>query len=277
MQKGWTPFLQMIATLVAVFSAFQAKADAIVTVDLNGLSPSTVYITPGEAVFWLQDDDNGPYEIQSDHNAWLPFLLTSPGDEQGVRFNQVGTYTYMEAVNFTPGTVVVFNNGTPTVTITNPLNNAVFSAPASFTFGVDAADPDADGLSDVEFYVGTNLVDDVFFDPFATSVTNLDAGTYILTAIAYDNLGASATNSVTITVQNQSGITLGGAAIISGQFQFTATGLTIGRTNILQSSTNFPTPAGWIPIATNVATSTSASFTNALDGSRKVFRLLERP
>ncbi|MEI4861389.1 Ig-like domain-containing protein, partial [Klebsiella pneumoniae] len=89
-------------------------------------------------------------------------------------------------------TINVTANLPPSVTITNPTANAILTAPATFEFSVDASDPD-DGLSDVEFYVGTNLVDDVFSAPFATGITNLTAGTYVLTAIAYDNVGATAT------------------------------------------------------------------------------------
>src|SRR5207245_11023808 len=97
-------------------------------------------------------------------------------------------------------TIHVTVNIPPSVTITNPANYAVFSDPASFAFAVAASDTDVDGLSDVEFYVGTDLIDDIFSEPFTTSVTGLPAGSYTLTTIAYDNAGATATNSIAITV-----------------------------------------------------------------------------
>ena len=207
-----------------------------------------------------------------------PVLITSParGDRTpppfAIQFLGTGTFFYYDNV-LDSGTVSVSPHTPPSVTITNPVNNAVFTAPASFAFAADTSDPDAVGLSDVEFYVGTNLVDDVFTSPFATSVTNLTAGSYTLTAIVYDDVGATGTNSITITVE----FTLTALHLAAGQFWFNATGLTVGKTNILQDSTNLSSSANWVSIKTNVATSSSASFTNAVSGGRCFFRLLQLP
>ena len=141
-------------------------------------------------------------------------------------------------------------------------------------FAADASDSDSDGLSDVEFYVGTNLVDDIFSSPFTTTVTNLAAGTYTLTVIAYDNGGATATNSITIYVQN---ILLSSARMLAGKFLFNASGLTIGKTNVLQTSTNLASAGNWMSIATNVATTNSISFTNSAPIGRYFFRLVQLP
>src|SRR5437016_656087 len=206
------------ALLAAVIGlcAFQVSADVVVSDDGLGFSPDPVSIIVGDSVLW-QDDGSGPYQIVSDTGAWAPF--NTPG---GIVFTQPGTYRYRDdAGNF--GTVQVDPNAPPSVTITNPATNAVFTAPATFLFQADASDTDADGLSDVEFYVGTNLVDDVFSDPFATTGTNLAAGTYTLTAIAYDNAGGTATNSITVYVQG--GITLTAPKIVAGRFLFNASGL----------------------------------------------------
>ena len=58
------------------------------------------------------------------------------------------------------------------------------------------------------------------------------------------------------------------------QFLFDATGLTVGKTNVLLASTNL---TAWTAISTNLADSTSMTFTNATTLSRRFFRLLERP
>lgn len=258
--------LTLLAGVVG-FCAFHAKADVVVTDNGSTFSPDPVNIVVGQAVLW-KDDGSGPYQITSATGAWTPF--NTPG---GILFSQSGTYSYYDDVgNF--GTVQVSPNIPPSVTITNPATNAVFSAPASFLFAADASDPDADGVSDVEFYVGTNLVDDVFSSPFATTVTNLTAGTYQLTAIAYDNAGATATNSITIYV---GGITLITPRVVAGRFLFSASGLTPGKTNVLQTSTDLITSgANWVPLATNVATAGNMSFTNA--AMRRVFfRLIQLP
>jgi hypothetical protein len=264
------------ATLFWIFSllaiASTLRAQPYVTVTDNGftLSPDPVSIVTGQAVYWV-DDGSGPYMIFSTSSAWSP--VTTPG---GILFNAAGTYPYFDDAG-DQGTVYVTDNVPPTIAITNPTNNAVLTAPASFTFSADASDSDADGLSDVVFYVGTNLVDDVFSSPFETSMTNLPAGSYTLIAVAYDNVGATSSNSVSILVQNSDPITLTALTTTAGRFQFTATGLTTGKTNILQSSTNLVSSANWMPIATNISDGSSASFTNAISDGHHFFRLLQLP
>lgn len=262
--------LLLIVSLLATTGALHAQP--YVTVTDNGYSfyPDPVYIVTGEAVYWI-DDGSGPYTIFSSTGAWSP--VTTPG---GILFSAAGTYPYYDDFG-DEGTVYVTANVPPTVAITNPTNNAVFTAPASFIFSADASDSDADGLVDVMFYVGTNLVDDVFSSPFETAVTNLPAGSFTLTAVAYDNVGASSSNSVTILVQNSGPIILTALTTTAGLFQFTAMGLTTGKTNILQSSTNVMSSANWMPIATNIAGSSSASFTITTSGGRHFFRLLQLP
>lgn len=249
--------------------ALQSSAQILVIDDGLSFTPDPVSIVTGEAIEW-QDDGTGPYLIISDTGAWPTFQ--TPG---GVLFDQPGTYAYHDDVGDT-GTIFVSANVPPTVVITNPAMNAVFTAPATFLFGADASDSDADGLSDVEFYVGTNLVDDIFSSPFVTTVTNLPAGTYLLTAIAYDNAGASATNSITIFVQNSIPITLTHPRLVAGKFAFDASGLTAGKTNIVEISTNLISTANWLPFSTNVATASTMSFTNSARG-RGFFRLIQLP
>jgi len=265
-RRGLRTILQSIGCGF-VLCALQVHAQALVTDDGFGFSPNPVNIVAGQYVYW-EDDGSGPYLIISDTSAWTPFL--TPG---GIIFNQPGQYGYHDdAGDF--GTVAVTPNIPPSVTVTNPATNAVFSSPANFTFSTDASDTDADGLSDVEFYVGTNLVDDVFSSPFETVVTNLPQGTYVLTAIAYDNAGATATNQITIYVQ---GINLTAPRIVAGSFQFNASGLTVGKTNVLQASTNIASAASWFSLATNVATASTMSFTNSATLSRRFFRLSQLP
>jgi hypothetical protein len=58
------------------------------------------------------------------------------------------------------------------------------------------------------------------------------------------------------------------------QFLFAATGLTVGKTNVLQASTNL---TSWVAIKTNVANNASLAFTNATALPGRFFRLVELP
>ena len=259
--------LRSLAGLIVLFG-WIARADVVVMDDGFSLSPDPANIIAGDTVYW-RDDGTGPYQIVSETGAWATF--STPG---GILFTQPGNYSYRDDVgNF--GTVQVSPNIPPSITITNPATNAVFAAPATFLFGVDVSDIDTDGLVDVEFYVGPNLVDDVFSSPFNTTITNLAAGTYKLTAIAYDIGGNSATNWIMIYVRG--GLTLSAPAILAGQFQFNASGLTVGKTNVLQTATNLLGQATtWVSVSTNIATANTMSFTDSAKQQR-LFRLIQLP
>ena len=264
----WAPWRPGVATSLLVCWLPLANAQITVTDDGFSFSPDPVSVQVGDSVAWV-DDGTGPYQIISDTGGWTTFK--TPGR---VAFTQVGTFPYHDdAGDF--GTIYVSLNVPPSVAITNPAPNTLLSAPAFFVFGADASDTDSDGLSNVQFFVGTNLVDDVFSSPFTTMVSNLTAGTYTLTAVAIDNGGATATNSITITVSNQPA--LAAPRILAGQFVFVASGLIAGKTNVLLTSTNLTAPiASWARLSTNVAKASMMSFTNAQKTSA-FFRLLQLP
>jgi regulation of enolase protein 1 (concanavalin A-like superfamily) len=94
----------------------------------------------------------------------------------------------------------VTGNSAPSVTLTGPANGATFAAPATINLTANASDPE-NQLSRVEFYSGTTLLGTDTTAPYSFSWGSVPAGTYSLTAKAYDTGGASATSSaVTVTV-----------------------------------------------------------------------------
>jgi GH18 family chitinase/chitodextrinase len=101
----------------------------------------------------------------------------------------------------TSATVLIgVGNVNPTVGITAPANNATYLAPASVT--ITATATDADGtISKVEFYQGTTLLGEDATSPYAYTWANVAAGSYALTAKAYDNTGGVGTSAgINITV-----------------------------------------------------------------------------
>ena len=68
--------------------------------------------------------------------------------------------------------------------------------------------------------------------------------------------------------------TLANPRRVAGQFVFDVNGLTAGKTNWLQASTNL---TSWVAIKTNVAASATMTFTNALTPPRRFFRVAELP
>ena len=248
-----------------------------VTVDDSGFSPMTQTIGAGDTVVWANLDDTFSHTTTSD----LP--VTNPNYWDGVlidfldtfsqQFNNVGTFTYHDQLDVGTGTIIVSGGNTaPSVNITSPLPDAVFAAPAAFTIEAAASDPDAGGsVLAVEFFVGDTSVGVDFDLPYSAPVNGLGAGVHTLSAIATDNVGAQSTNSIRITVSGL-GVSLGSPRLVSGQFLFEATGLTVSRTNVLQGSIDL---AGWSSIQTNVAAGTAATFTNATSSGQRFYRLLE--
>jgi len=95
---------------------------------------------------------------------------------------------------------VVAANVPPTVTIASPAEGAAFTAPANITLTATAADTDGSVVS-VGFFANGTLVGTGTSQPFSVPWSGVAAGTYTITAVATDNIGAVTTSpSVSITV-----------------------------------------------------------------------------
>jgi hypothetical protein len=93
----------------------------------------------------------------------------------------------------------------PSVTLTAPANGASFTAPASISITATASDPE-NQLSRVDFYNGSTLLGSATTAPYSYTWSNAGAGTYSLTAMAYDASGQStqsAPASVTVSQANR--------------------------------------------------------------------------
>jgi hypothetical protein len=85
-------------------------------------------------------------------------------------------------------------NVPPTVAITSPSGGATFTAPASIAITADANDSDG-SIAQVDFYGGSTLIGTATSAPFTATWNNVGAGSYALTAVATDNLGATVTSA----------------------------------------------------------------------------------
>ena len=93
------------------------------------------------------------------------------------------------------GNTGVIVNDPPSVTITSPPNNSTYTEPANVQITAGAADSDGT-VGKVEFFVGGTKIGEDTSAPFAFTYSSAPLGNYALTAIATDNLGATATSSV---------------------------------------------------------------------------------
>jgi hypothetical protein len=100
-----------------------------------------------------------------------------------------------------PALVIITTNGPPSVSITNPVNNAVFGAPANIAINASASDDGS--VAQVQFFQGSTSLGTVTAPPYNLTWSNVAAGSYALTAQATDNYGLMATSTViNINVDN---------------------------------------------------------------------------
>ena len=94
-------------------------------------------------------------------------------------------------------------NKAPTVTLSQPSNGSVFSVGNAIQLAATAADADGT-IAKVEFYRGgTTLIGTATSSPYQFVWTNATAGSYSLTAKAYDNKnGTAVSTAVTISIVN---------------------------------------------------------------------------
>jgi hypothetical protein len=91
-------------------------------------------------------------------------------------------------------------NTKPSVSLTAPANNASYYAGTNINLAATASDPDG-SVTKVEFYQGATKIGESTTSPYTFTWTNVQPGTYSLTAKATDNDNAdSTTAAVTIVV-----------------------------------------------------------------------------
>lgn len=141
-----------------------------------------------------------------------------------IALNNIGQMKFVG----TAGSTVYLDNlyffhvsGTPpTVSITSPINNAGFNAPANITINATAADDSS--VTKVQFYNGATLLGQDVSSPYTFTWNNVLAGTYHLTAKATDNSGLTTTSAaVNIIVSGPNGDGYCATAV-SGDYEYKA-------------------------------------------------------
>lgn len=155
------------------FLAYQWEKDGAI---LGNETHTLTVTTPGKYRARFSRKSSNPTEAQ--WNEWSPY----------VTITQEGTTT--------PPPVV-------TVAITNPDAGQVFTAPANISITATAS-VTVGSIAKVEFYNGATKLAEDNSSPYSFTWTNVPAGNYALAARAHDNAGNTASDGVSISVDEES-------------------------------------------------------------------------
>src|ERR1051325_1160650 len=153
-------------------------------------------VSDGSSLGYTNSSVTGVFEL-----AGAVYTLTySAGGEHQKRTVSVTALTTYDAGGYVSlQAATLATNVPPTVSITNPTNNAAFAASQNLTITANASDSDG-SITTVEFYEsGYNYIDEATTMPYSVVWSNLPPGTNVLTAIAYDNDGGE-TTSLPVTI-----------------------------------------------------------------------------
>ena len=261
----------MAAAAFCFLTAIPAAAGTTNTVQVGAgglvFTPATNNLTAGDSIIWVwtglshstTSDTNG---IWTSGVTNAPFSYTNSFPTNGIfPFHCI---THGGSPFFMRGKVFVTGGTNMTATITSPAAGTVLSAPANVTLQATATDLYSP-VAGVQFFAGTTLLTNCTTAPFFGAINNLAAGNYTFTAIATDNLGATGTNTVSVSVVTPVATGLSQPQITAGtnfQFSYSAN---VGLSYVVLRATNLSSP-NWVPLLTNKAATTPVTFveTNAV-------------
>jgi hypothetical protein len=272
---GCSSLLNLFRAVCACYLLHLASSSiqaGTIHLSVAGPSPDFLIVLTNEPITFVADDAAG-YAVVSYNWAAGTLYLPTQGSTRTVTLAFSGVYNYEDGRG---GYGIIYVNIPPTCKITNPTNSAVFAAPASFNFTVEARNFDSDKLIGVDFWLDGTYLDGKLMQPFTVPVSDLGPGTHTLRAVAVDYSYATAEHSVTITVLPPT-LQLSNARKAGNQFIFAVSGLTAGRSVVLEGRSSLANTTNWVALQTNVATGTTLSLTNPISAGAAFFRAVQLP
>ena len=171
-------------TAPASGATFTAPATVSITANASDTGGSVTLVEFFQGTTKIGEDASAPYSFSWTNVAAGPYSLTAKATDN------LGGTTTSAAVAIT----VNGPNTPPSVNITAPASGATFTAPATVSITATAIDTDGT-VSLVEFFQGTTKLGQDATSPYSFSWPEVPAGSYIVTARATDNLGATTTSA----------------------------------------------------------------------------------
>jgi plastocyanin len=269
MQKQLLPLSLLLGTLC--YAPLAPAVTNTVQVGNYFFNPTNLTINVGDTVRWTNTvAATATHDVTRTNSpfSWASPDLTSANRTYLLTFSNAGSYPYycqrhvyapLQANRHTEqtGTVsVVSINLSPSVAVTNPVNNARLTAPANILLQASATDDGS--VTNVQFFSGGALLGNDPSAPYVFTLNNAAAGNYSFTARAQDNTGLAGTSAVVNVFVLTNALVLSPTMLPNGQFQLTILGIA-GQTYATEASTNL---ANWSALITNVAPANTFNVTD---------------
>src|SRR5229473_600857 len=192
---NWTGVAAGRYTLVAKATNDKGKTDLSesVSITVNALpsvsitAPANNAILTAPATFAVtasaSDSDGSIAKVEFYRGATLigtatsaPYSVTLSDAAAGV-LNLTATAIDNRGASSISAPVTVIVNSLPSVSLTSPISNASFKAPANIPLAVQVVDTDG-SIANVEYFYGTTLITSLSAPPFGFVWTEVPQGTY---------------------------------------------------------------------------------------------------
>jgi hypothetical protein len=246
-----------------------------------------LYGARGNFQAYLSDFSAMAFTDTSLENVWedsyavftINYTAASSGESLVIQYRSFELYDF-DFGNVTIQSATLVGNGGggnigPTVTLTAPTNNAVFTAPANIVLQATATDSDG-SVTNVAFFNGSTKLGQDTSNPYSFNWNSVPVGIYSLTAQAIDNSGATAISStVTITVRNPvTTFRISDVAFSENTITFSFPTENYWKYTVLSSSTL--QPGSWNSLRVISGNGTPAIVSDQLQGSsfRRFYKVL---
>jgi glycosyl hydrolase family 48/cellulose binding protein with CBM2 domain/Big-like domain-containing protein len=179
--------------------------DPITSWSLTFAFPGSQRVSQGWNANWSQPA--GSPNVTATNLSYNGTLATGASTQIG--FNGAFTGTNDNPTSFAiNGVSCTGANQGPTVSLSQPATGSSYTAGANIPLAANASDPDGT-IAKVEFYANDTLITTDTASPYSATWSSVPAGNYVLTARAYDNVGAVTESApVDVTVSANTGPTV---------------------------------------------------------------------
>ena len=212
--------------LTTVSDPISVVVDAAPTLTLTSPANNAVYQTGSTIPLIVNATDSDGTIAKVDFYQGTTLLATVTSGTAGVFttnwanvaagiYSLTATATDNQGAAMTTPPITVLVNAAPTATWVAPMDGTTFTAPANVTLSAIASDSDG-SITKVDFYNGTTLIGSIATgqtgntgNNYSFSWTNVQGGSYPLSAIATDNNGATVNaGTISVSVNNPPTIAL---------------------------------------------------------------------